>query len=121
MDNQLKMVIFENITKMLLLGLDNRPFIQNDEEKNLLCETWFEALSDSNFNDSDAPRIAKCWRAMRRTQTKWFKPAQLIQSVRSVYVPPSTPVLPNMSDKQLEKNLIKVGELMKTLKIGKLS
>jgi len=121
MANELKMVIFENVTKMMLMGLDGRPFIQTDEEKDILIEIWLEALEDSGFNDSDAPKIAKCWRAMRRTQTKWFKPAQLIQSVRSVYVPPSTPALPNISDEQAKKNLVKVGELMTTLKLGKLS
>jgi len=115
-DTDLKAVIFENVHKMLAMGLERAPFITEAKEP-ILLETWHEALTDSGFTDADARKIAKCWRAMRRTAVKWFTPAQLIQSVRSLHVQEQT-ALPNLSPQQIEENQKRLADMLSTLKLG---
>ncbi len=116
-NKMIRAVVFVNIRKMLLLGLDRTPFVRDLDERDLMCETYVEALEDAKFTDADEPRISACWRAMRRTQTKWFSPPQLISAIRTTYRP-EFPSLPNMSDEKRNENLLRLGEMMKELKIN---
>lgn len=112
MDNKnLKAVIFENVTKMRAMGLKGAPFI-TEENESVLLEVWAEALSDSGFTDADAGRIAKCWRAMRRTAQTWFTPAALVASIRSMPESYKPNALEHRSDEMNAEGLKKIRELM---------
>lgn len=118
MGNQkLRAVIFENIEKMLLMGLQGTPFVRSDEQRDVILEVWLEALTDSKFTDAHALMVAKCWRAMRRQAVRWFTPAQLIESIRAM-PQRNENALPNLSQKQIAENKQRLAELLGTLEIG---
>ena len=106
----LGMVIAEQCAKMMAIGLEGKPF-HRDNEYDLMLEVWQDALEDAGFRDCDAPKIAKCWRAMYKTQARWFAPAKLIQAVRAIPSFDATPALEHRPEEINKEGLKRIAEL----------
>ena len=109
----LKQVIAERCTKMMAVGLRNKPFHRNEQEFQAMLEVWHDAITHAGYSDKDAPMVGKAWNELMRTSEDWFYPKNLIANIKICVELEEykTPALPDMSDEQRAINLQRIQKM----------
>lgn len=122
---ELKKVVFGNIKLMRLQGYKNTPFMTDSKEIALLCKSWMWRIQKYGYGD-DLEYLNRVWSQLIYESSDWFQDRILISELRDkkgLYEfidHGSSQNIKQLEDhsEKCEEGLRRLGDMMKTLKIG---